>query len=98
MQVILPKTARERVGRRAYSRLRLWYDEQALFEGGGDGGRAVADAQFGVRVQEVGFDRRLADVEQRGRLPVAVAPGDQREHLDLAGAERLLDRRAQRPH
>ena len=37
--------------------------------------RAVADAQLGVDVQQVGLDRRFADEQPGGRLPVDVAGG-----------------------
>jgi hypothetical protein len=45
-------------------------------------------------VEQVRLDRRLAD-EQPGAAPVRLALGDQREDLELAGAQRVRRRRPQ---
>jgi voltage-gated potassium channel len=50
--------------------------EQPAVEALRDGGGAVADAQLGVDVQQVGLDRGLADEQPCGRLPVGGPRGD----------------------
>ena len=52
----------------------------------------TGDAEFAKDVDEVCLDRGLADVELARDLFVACAPGDARENLDLADAERLFRR------
>src|SRR3712207_1713427 len=44
-------------------------------------------AELGEDVLQVAGDRVLADHERRRDLPVALAGGDQLEHLQLAGGE-----------
>src|SRR5580704_14767125 len=90
----------ERVGLRPFGnhqatvthRLPIWLvrgrGEQAAVERLGDGGGAVADAQLGVDVEQVGLDRGLGDEQADGGLAVAFAGRDQLEDLELALAER----------
>ena len=52
--------------------------QQSAVERLGDGGRAVADAELGVDVEQVGLDGRLADEQPRGGLAVGRAAGDER--------------------
>jgi hypothetical protein len=53
--------------------------DQASFISGGDGGGAVADAELGVDVQQVGLDGGLADQELARRDLVGGAVGDELE-------------------
>src|SRR5579884_130930 len=50
---------------------------------------AVAQAELGQEVGDVGLDRRLADVEALGDLGVRQAPGQLAQHLQLTAGELL---------
>src|SRR5690606_4545101 len=48
---------------------------------------AVAGVEFGVDVQQVGFDAGLADEQRGGGLAVGRARGDQAKYLQFARAQ-----------
>ena len=64
--------------------------EQPAFERGGHGGGAVTHPQFRVRVEQMRLHGGLADEQPPRRLAVGTTLRDQREHLELALAERFL--------
>ncbi len=60
--------------------------------GCGDGLRAAADAQLAVDVGGVGLDRSDGDDQLVGNLAIAQPLCDERQHFQLAQAERLEER------
>ncbi len=67
-------------------------DEEAPLVGGGDGRGAVVDVELRVDVEQVRLDGRLGDEQLGRRAAVRLALGDERQHLELALAERVLRR------
>src|SRR3954463_2900448 len=66
-------------------RWRLLHEPAAVGED--DGLNAVAQAQLGEDVVDVGLDRGVAEDEALGDLGVAETVGDQRKNLEFARAE-----------
>jgi hypothetical protein len=64
----------------------LWFDETAVI-GTDDGLCAVAVAELGQHVSDMGLDGFRADDELRGDLGVRQALGDQAQDLALAVGE-----------
>src|SRR6266508_6272794 len=60
--------------------------DDAAFQGNGDRGGAVVDPELAEHTQQVGLDRRLADVELAADVLVRQAAGDRGKDLQLAGA------------
>jgi enoyl-CoA hydratase/carnithine racemase len=96
-QALLLATAGERIDAAEALRIGLfdrdahWAAADALTrkllvpEGEDRGLDPVLEAEFGEDAADVGLDRLLADRQVLGDLTVAVAAGDQPEHLAFAG-------------
>lgn len=76
----------------------LLQTEDAAFQGNGDGGGPIIDAELAKGVYEVGFDRRFAYVQALSDLLVALTQAHQLQHLHLAATQALLLGLAEVPH
>src|SRR3954470_17039672 len=89
--VIMPRALRAGASpsssRRVTRQPRLTRGDETALVGEDDRLHAVAQAELGQHVGDVGLDRVLAEHELRGDLGVGQAAGDEAQHLELARGE-----------